>query len=403
MKTIAALRGKFAQIRLAVPALAAGLALVPHTAGLAQEPVKIPMTADRWEAKDNAKFETEDGYPLGVMTVTKGVAVLKDFNFRNGTIEFDVIPRGPMGAGIGFRRRDDDTYEDFYLRPRPKCEEAVDCIQYAPQTHGVLLWDVFPQYQSPAPVQETTPNHIKMVISGRRMNIFVNPPANKGMVAPTLSIGRLEGDTLEGGILMQGPGSFANLTVAPEAIEGLSPEPLKDASDEDKYLLRNWMVSSPAVLADGKEPAYAEIPGDRWTPLNAERGGLVDLSRGYGLVGKRKAKDIAWLKTTIDSDKIQTKHVAFGWTREAWVFVNGKQIYADKNLYQPPTARKVPDGRLSLENGGFDLPLKKGKNEIAIALANNFYGWGVKLRVDDLKGVKIQEAKTEVKGVSAMQ
>jgi hypothetical protein len=365
----------------------------------AAEPIKIRMTADRWDVKDNVKFETADGYPLGVMTVSKGVAVLKDFTFRNGTIEFDVIPRGPMGAGIGFRRRDDDTYEDFYLRPRPKCDEAVDCIQYAPQTHGVLLWDVFPQYQVPAPVQETTPNHIKMVISGKRMNIFVNPPANGGMIAPTLSVGRLEGDALEGGILMQGPGTFANLTVAPDVIEGLSPEPLKDASDGDRQLLRTWLVSPPAELTDGKEPAYAEMPSTGWTPLSAERAGLVDLSRGYGLVGKRKAKDIAWLKATIDSDKSQTKHVSFGWTREAWVFVNGKQVFADKNLYQPPTARKTPDGRLSLENGGFDLPLKKGKNEIAIALANNFYGWGIKLRLDDLKGVKIEG----VKGVSAGQ
>ena len=399
MKTIAALRGKTMHLRMMGPALVAGVAMMSQSAAQAQEPIKIPMTADRWEAKDNVKFEAEGSYPLGVMTVTKGVAILKDFNFRNGTIEFDVIPRGPMGAGIGFRRRDDDTYEDFYLRPRPKCDQAEDCIQYAPQTHGVLLWDVFPQYQSPAPVQETTPNHIKMVISGRRMNIFVNPPANGGMTAPTLSIGRLEGDTLEGGILMQGPGSFANLTVAADVVEGLSPEPLKDASDEDKHLLRYWMVSAPAVLADGKEPAYTEMPGDGWTRLSAERAGLVDLSRGYGLVAKRKAKDIAWLKTGIDSDKAQTKHVAFGWTREAWVFVNGKQVYADKNLYQPPTARKTPDGRLSLENGGFDLPLRKGHNEIAIALANDFYGWGVKLRLDDLKGVKIQE----VKGVPAGQ
>jgi len=401
MKTNAAPRGKFACLPIAASSvllLFANWVVLPSTV-LAQEPVKIPMTPDRWEVKDNVKFETDAAYPLGVMTVSKGVAVLKDFTFRNGTIEFDVIPRGPMGAGIGFRRRDDETYEDFYLRPRPKCDEAVDCIQYAPETHGVLLWDVFPQYQVPAPVQETTPNHIKMVISGKRMNIFVNPAANGGMTTPTLSVGRLEGDALEGGILMQGPGTFANLTVTPDAVEGLSPEPLRDATDADRQLLRSWLVSPPAELADGKEPAYAELPSAGWTALPAERGGLVDLSRGYGLVGKRKAKDIAWLKTTIDSNKNQTKHVTFGWTREAWVFVNGKQVFADKNLYQPPTARKTPDGRLSLENGGFDLPLKKGKNEIAIALANNFYGWGIKLRLDDLKGVKLES----IKGVSAGQ
>jgi hypothetical protein len=387
MKTLAiALRG-FMLLSLTLPLTAA--------TAFAAEPIKIPMTADRWEAKDNVKFETEDGYPLGVMTVTRGVAVLKDFNFRNGTIEFDVIPRGPMGAGIGFRRRDDDTYEDFYLRPRPKCDAAVDCIQYAPQTHGVLLWDVFPQYQSPAPVDESTPNHIRMVISGRRMDIYVNPPANGSMTAPTLSVARLEGDTLEGGILMQGPGSFANLTITPDSVEGLSSNPLSDPTDADKRYLRDWLVSPSAALPDGKEPQLSEMPGvsQDWHPLSAERAGLVNLSREYGLPTGRKVRAVAWLKTSIDSDKAQTKHVSIGWTREIWVFVNGKQVFADKNLYQPPTARKTPDGRLSLENGGFDLPLNKGKNEIAVALANNFYGWGLELRLDDLKGVKIPDSK----------
>jgi hypothetical protein len=317
--------------------------------------------------------------------------VLKDFNFANGTIEFDVIPRGPMGAGIGFRRRDDATYEDFYLRPRPKCDEAVDCIQYAPQTHGVLLWDVFPQYQSPAPVEETKPNHIKMVISGRRMNIYVNPPASGGMMAPTLAVGRLEGDTLEGGILMQGPGTFANLTVSPDVVEGLSPEPLKDATDSDKRLLRSWTVSAPVPFTEGKDPIYAEISdaSKEWKPLTAERAGLVNLTRQDGLPDGQMKWDVAWLKTDITSKTAQSKKVSVGWTREVWIFVNGKQVFADKNLYQPPTARKVPDGRLSLENGSFDLPLQKGKNEIVVALANNFYGWGLKMRLDDLNGVTI--------------
>ena len=44
---------------------------------------------------------------------------------------------------------------------------------------------------------------------------------------------------------------------------------------------------------------------------------------------------MAWIKTTIESDKAQTIHTSFGWVREAWVFVNGKQVFADKNLYMP--------------------------------------------------------------------
>jgi hypothetical protein len=130
-----------------------------------------------------------------------------------------------------------------------------------------------------------------------------------------------------------------------------------------------------------------------WRWLGAERGGLVNLSRQLGLPTGRKLRAVAWLKTSVDSNKSQSKHVSIGWSREIWVFVNGKQVFADKNLYQPPTARKTPDGRLSLENGSFDLPLQKGKNEIVVALANDFYGWGIEMRLDDLKGVKLAETK----------
>jgi len=73
------------------------------------------------------------------------------------------------------------------------------------------------------------------------------------------------------------------------------------------------------------------------------------------------------------------------------VFVNGKQVFADKNLYQPPAARKNPDGRCSLENGSFTLPLNKGKNEITMAIANNFYGWGAILRLADVNGLHLEQ------------
>ena len=52
---------------------------VLQSPAIAQKPIKIPMTADRWETKDNVEFSQADAYPLGVMKVNKGVAVLKEF------------------------------------------------------------------------------------------------------------------------------------------------------------------------------------------------------------------------------------------------------------------------------------------------------------------------------------
>src|SRR5690349_16122627 len=350
------------------------------------KPVAVAMTADRWQVKENAEFLRQLGFFHGLMRLNSGDAVLKDVTFGDGTIEFDVNTVGRGAPGIAFRQQDDGNFELLYLRPGPACPAFHACMQYAPQTHGVLLWDLFPHYQTRAPLRENGWNHIKMVVSGRRMNVFVNDTPS-----PTLQVGRLEGDALRGGIRLQGPGTFANMVITPDAVDGLSPEPARDPLESDPGLVRTWYLSKSSALPNGKEPVYNEMPAvaQEWKAIGTERKGLVNLSREYGLPVTGPNRAVAWLKTTITSDKQQTKNVNIGWTREVWVFVNGKLLYADMNLFDVESARKAPDGRCSLEDGAFALPLQAGDNEIAVALANNFFGWGFMLRLTDPDGVRL--------------
>ena len=37
----------------------------------------------------------------------------------------------------------------------------------------------------------------------------------------------------------------------------------------------------------------------------------------------------------------------------------------------------------------FTLPLEAGDNEVAVAIANNFFGWGLMLRLADPEGVHL--------------
>ena len=352
----------------------------------AAKPITIAMTPDNWQAKENAEFLRQLGFLHGLMRLNSGSAVLKGVAFSDGTIEFDVNTIGRGAPGIAFRQQDEGNFELLYLRPNPACPSFRACMQYAPQTHGVLLWDFFPQYETRAPLRENGWNHIRMVVSGRRMNVFVNDA-----VSPTLTVGRLEGDAMKGGLHLEGPGTFANVVITPEAVDGLSPEPVRDLLDGDHGLVRNWRLSPFSMLPKGKDPAYDEMPGapQEWKMISTERGGLVNLSREYGLPVPEPNRAVAWLKTTITSDKKQTTKVDIGWTREVWVFVNGKLTYADKNFFDEEAQRKFPDGRCSLENGSFMLPLEAGDNEVAVALANNFYGWGLMLRLADAEGVHL--------------
>ena len=350
------------------------------------EPVTIAMTADHWQTKENAEFLRVLGFYHGLMRLNNGNAVLKDFTFSNGTIEFDVNTIGRGMPGIAFRRQDEKNFELLYLRPDPNCPAFGACVQYTPQTHGVMLWDFFPQYQTRAPLRENGWNHIKMVVSGRRMNVFVNDAPS-----PTLQVDRLEGDALKGGLHLLGPATFANLTITPDAVEGLSPEPASDPLEADRGLVRNWSLSKYSALPNGKDPMYSEIPASsrEWQPIRTESRGLVNISRVLGKPVPEPDRALAWLKTTITSDTKQAKKVQIGWTRELWVFVNGKLVYADKNLFEQERARKFPDARCSLDNGAFTLPLEAGDNEVAVAIANDFFGWGMMLRLADPEGVHL--------------
>jgi hypothetical protein len=350
------------------------------------EPIAVTMTADHWQTKENAEFLRQLGFYHGLMRLNSGDALLKDISFSNGTIEFDVNTIGRGAPGIAFHQRDENSFELLYLRPDPACPAFYACIQYAPQIHGVLLWDLFPQYQTWAQLRDNGWNHIKMIISGRRMRVFVNDSPS-----PTLEVGRLEGDAMKGGLRLQGPATFANLVITPDVVDGLSPEPARDPMEKDPGLVRNWHLSPVSELSSGKEPRYNEMPGaaQEWKAISTERNGLVNISRVYGKPLPEPARAVAWLKTTITTNGKQSKKVDIGWTREMWVFVNGKLVYADKNLFESDEARKVPDGRCSLENGSFTLPLEAGNNEVAVAIANNFFGWGLMLRFADPEGIQL--------------
>lgn len=148
------------------------------------------------------------------------------------------------------------------------------------------------------------------------------------------------------------------------------------------------MVSPVSALAEGAKPDFATRPATKagWTPLQAETGGLVNISRRYGLP---EGRSLVWLRTTIRAAAAGDKRAAIGWNDEVWVFVNGRQVYADVNAYLKPELRKKPDGRLSLENGAFALPLQAGDNEVVVGVANAFFGWGLMLRLDEAAGVTL--------------
>jgi hypothetical protein len=125
----------------------------------------------------------------------------------------------------------------------------------------------------------------------------------------------------------------------------------------------------------------------QWSPIKAESRAIVNLSRKFGGV-ENDGRRLAWLKTTIYSDKAQIRTLDLGFSDEVWVFINGQILYTGKNYFGTPQQKN--NGRCVIENTSFNLPLKEGKNEILIGLANYFYGWAIIARLDGTDGIKFQ-------------
>jgi hypothetical protein len=321
---------------------------------------------------------------------------LKDQVFKNGTIEFDVELVGQGFPGINFRMSDDRKNGDnFYIRSfGPVTRETRTTLQYAAIIDGMSIWDLSDEYQSGATINQQGWNHVKLVVSGKQMKAYVND-----MTKPSLVVPKLEGASDSGGISLTGNVIYANLVINPDATEGLSPDPGYISTCNDTRYLRNWFVSTPKDFPFGKDVLMplpsangkiqaSEVPdaSTSWTEVKAETRGIVNLTRKFGSV-KDDARRLVWLKTDLYSSKAQERVLNFGFSDEVWMFINGQLVYVDKNYFGTPS--QLSKGRCVIENTSIRLPLKEGKNEILIGLANYFYGWGIVARLDDTDGITL--------------
>lgn len=345
--------------------------------------IKVPLTASQWSFADGkVMFLEHKGVNTMKILPDAGVVELKDTQFKDGTIEFDVESTIEDSPSIYFHRKDDKEQEVFYLRlARANNKLANDAVQYAPVIGGVVMWDMYDQYQASAHTMVGQWNHIKLVISGLQMLVFVNDMNN-----PTLMIPKLEGNVTEGKIAFEDPSIIANLIIKPNLTEGLSPLAGFDLTKHDAYFLRNWKLSEPIFLPAGQEPLFNKLPvdSDFVGNIEAERMGLINLTRQFGKTPERR---MVCLKLKFYSERMQSKKMQLGFSDDVWVFVNNQFAFSDKNNYHNANARKYPDGRISTLNSSFSINLKEGENELLIAVSNSFYGWGIIPRLEDLKGI----------------
>ena len=92
---------------------------------------------------------------------------------------------------------------------------------------------------------------------------------------------------------------------------------------------------------------------------------------------------VVYARTTIESDRDQVKKLEIGYSDEVSVFLNGKILFRGRS------AQNFRDpgflGIVNPENDAVYLPLKKGSNELVLAVSELGGGWGFICRLEDFK------------------
>lgn len=359
--------------------------------------IEFPMNEKNWIAvTDNVEFLTyKSVQAVKSDNNDEMVILLRDFEFTDGTIEFDVEFKERSFPAIDFHADNNMlNSEKFYIRyfGTPQGLKR-NTLQYTAVVDSVNLWDLTDDYQAAATIHEGKWNHVKLVVSGRQMKVYVND-----MERAALHVPALEGITKSGSIVLTGNVVYANFVVRPNTTEDLSSKKGYDPTYNDPRYLRNWSVSEPADFPFGKDimmeiPSFPRFAIDTlllhsstiWKPIKAERRALINLTKMFGATEQGQRR-LTWLKTTISSETAQEKRVDLGFSDEVWVFINGEILLIDKNYYGSP-GMKEPKGRCTIENTSFKLPLQKGANEVLIGITNYFYGWGIIARLENTEGL----------------
>lgn len=374
-------------------------ALLLPTAAMAQsEDVFRPLSFEgkTWRASMDGSEVPADAGPdariesyLGrdALILSGGRLWLDGAKFSDGVFEFDVA----FDEGFGFigpmwRAERRDRFEEIYFRTH--LSGKPDAVQYTPVENGLSAWQIFSDENAIAAIDLNYDgwNHLKVVVEGDAADIYFNSDT------PVLHIPDLKTDIGAGavGLRTGGRGAearFSNIEVRPlRDGEGVVGAP-KETPASPEGLISSWEVSSPFTETD-VETALS-LSKDHtddlaWDTLDAETNGIANLAK---LSGRSGDLDTVFVRLKIDSERAQMKELHFGYSDRVRIYVNGKRVYYGDAGW------RVRDYRFLGTVGFFDsvgLDLKRGDNEVLIAVSETFGGWAFAGAMADQSGVEIK-------------
>ncbi len=356
------------------------------------ETLSVPADSPRWELEGQAKAVEYQGRKC--ILLDGGGATLKDFQLRDGVIDVDVATPAKRGFfGIQFRI-DGNNGEWVYLRQHKS--GLPDAMQYTPVLNGGLNWQLYngPGFTGAVDIPKDVWFHMRLEVTGAQAKLYVKDMDKPALVMTDLKSGVRKGQVALANLI--GATYFSNFEIRTTTDAPWERHPLPIPLGT----LTKWSISpSYDALARNLERPLtpAESAAINWQEVEAEPPGLVVLYR-YREAPHPKVSfqtdfstrlepqpgmKVIYARTSIDSDSDQVKKLYIGYSDDVSVFLNGQILYRGRS------AQSFRDpgflGIVNPENDAVCLPLKKGSNELLLAVSELGGGWGFICRLADVE------------------
>lgn len=333
---------------------------------------EVPFSSDRWSIGAQ-EHRIEDFEGRETLFLKNGVALLEDVSFLNGILEFELMVGPDRGfSGARWRMQDAGNYEDFYIRPHQSGKP--DANQYQPVFNGVAAWQIYfgPEYSVAIdyPFDEWIP--VRIEVLGDKAQVFMD-----GGNEPSLVIDDLLHETVAGavGISSGWAGArFANFRVTQTDNISIAAQPEFESKPPAKGLIEEWQVSDAvpeSILVGVTQLDTGLLDGLKWHSLAIESNGIANLAR---LQTSRTGKNTAFIRLRLQADAPTVQALEFGFSDRVRVFVNGTLTFSASDMWQSRDYRFL--GTVGLHDT-VHCSLKRGRNEVILAISDSFGGWAV--------------------------
>jgi len=238
--------------------------------------LSVPADSPRWDLQGQAKGAEYQGRKC--LFLDGGVAVLNDFEMRDGVVDVDVATPATRGFfGIQFRISGDGAnFEEVYLRQHKS--GLPDAMQYTPVLNTGRNWQIYngPGFTGAVEIPKDVWFHLRLEVVGAQAKLYV-----KDMDKPALVMNDLKSGVQKGQValyVLTGATYFSNfeIRITPDAPWERRPPPMPPGT------LTRWSLSpSYDALARNLELPLTSSESDaiRWQDVEAEPPGFVVIYR----------------------------------------------------------------------------------------------------------------------------